>query len=370
MVHLLIIVPFSAAAYFLFYAAKGVFYLAKSDKRKNEAKSPKAVGASDGVPETLLPATETAAESRGESKAESKAEAPAMTRRDFVKTAASAGLFGIVALSTYGVLRQSVSPGIQRVRIPVVGLPRGLDGFTVAHVTDIHLGLWSNQRELSRAMFRTAEQKPDMVIFTGDMVDHNPELAAEYKKPMDDFLTGKVPHGIYGVLGNHDHFLDPGRITELLEASGIRMLREERINVDGIPLSLTGLDDQGFHRSWLRRRKMVNENGNLLDFSEVTGPLEREGDFKILLNHRPEGFRQAAVENGFGLYLAGHTHGGQYSVPGFPEINLANMVYKYTSGLYSDFGSHIHVSGGLAAVGIPFRFGPWPEISVITLARA
>jgi predicted MPP superfamily phosphohydrolase len=291
-------------------------------------------------------------------------------RRRFLRTAGNVGLFGIVALGAYGVFRQSGAPRVRRLELKIKDLPRALMGLSICHISDVHLGLWSNQRELSLALETASREKPDMLVFTGDLVDRNPEISSLYEKPLREYF-GKTPLGVYGILGNHDHHTNPGRITKILNDSGVRMLVEERVNIEGLPLSLTGLDDQGYHKSsWLRRRKAVDEEGEILFFDEVRGPEPREGDFRILLNHRPEGFRQAAVKEGYGLYLAGHTHGGQYALPFVPGVNLAKLVYKYTNGLYSDFGSHINVSCGLAAVGIPFRFGPFPEISLITLRRA
>ncbi|MDR3153044.1 MAG: metallophosphoesterase [Deltaproteobacteria bacterium] len=291
------------------------------------------------------------------------------SRRDFVRAAGSAGIIGILSLAGYGVFRQSTAPVAKRVTLRYPDLPRELHGFRIAHLSDFHLGLWSSPREMGLAIERAGLERPDMVILTGDMVDLDAEYAREYGRPVERHLS-RVPHGVWAVLGNHDHHYDPWRIASLLGASGIRVLREERASPAGLPLSITGLDDQGLRGSWLRRRQLVDEDGmGILDFGRVTGPPERPGDFRILLNHRPEGFRQAAAEGGFALYLAGHTHGGQYSVPWEPRSNVGALVWKYTSGLYSSWGAHLNVSCGLASVGVPFRFGPWPEFTVITLER-
>jgi predicted MPP superfamily phosphohydrolase len=208
-----------------------------------------------------------------------------------------------------------------------------------------------------------------MVVLTGDMVDRDPGLARLYAGPAERHLRG-VPHGAFCVLGNHDHFTDPGLIARNIAAAGIRVLRDERVRIPGLPLSLTGLDDQGaVGHSFSRGRAGGGYVDGQLSFGSLGGPGPREGDFRILLNHRPDGFRQAMGE-GYGLYLVGHTHGGQYAVPGFPEANLAHLFYKYTSGLYKEHGGYLNVSCGLASVGIPFRFGPWPEFSILTLERA
>jgi predicted MPP superfamily phosphohydrolase len=219
------------------------------------------------------------------------------------------------------------------------------------------------------ALAEAAGEKPDLLVFTGDMVDRDPNVAKLYTRPIARNLT-KVPYGVYGVLGNHDHFYNPDLIESILNSVGVKVLREERVNIGNLPLSLTGLDDQSAFVHSLSRRKHVNEDStDILTFDQIKGPELRPGDFHILLNHRPEGFRQAALA-GYGLYLVGHTHGGQYAVPGFSQANFAALLYKYTSGLYAENGGYLNVSCGLASVGIPFRFGPWPEFSIITLERA
>jgi predicted MPP superfamily phosphohydrolase len=289
-------------------------------------------------------------------------------RRDFVRAAGSAGILAILGMSGYAVFRQSMAPVARRLRLSYPDLPRELHGFTIAHLSDLHLGLWSNPREMELAVERAGLERPDIIIFTGDMVDRTPSLARAYGPPVARHMS-KVPYGVWGVLGNHDHFTDPFAIARGLRDSGIRVLREERADLGSLPLSITGLDDQGIRGGWLSRRGKVDEDGlDILKFGNLAGPPERPGDFRILLNHRPEGFRQAASE-GYRLYLAGHTHGGQYSNPWDLQQNLGKLVWKYTSGLYSAWDSHLNVSCGLASVAMPFRVGPWPEFTVITLAR-
>ena len=291
-------------------------------------------------------------------------------RRGFVKNMGTVGCAAILAPSAYGVVRQGRPPTVERLTLAVPGLPRELDGFTIAQVTDIHLGLWSSRGELDKALEVAAAEKPDLVAFTGDLVDRSADFAGLYHGPLQ--RLAKVPYGVWGVLGNHDHYTnDPARVAEILTDGGLRMLMDEQINIDGLPLSLIGLDDQGVHHSWLGsgRPSLAHSDPDALNFSLVRGPAPRPGDFTVILNHRPEGFGQS-VRHGCRLYLAGHTHGGQYQFPGDEQVNLAAAFYKYSSGLYHEHDAWINVSRGLAAVGVPFRLWAWPEISVIKLTRA
>lgn len=291
-------------------------------------------------------------------------------RRDFFKNVGTLGCAAILAPSAYGVFRQSRPPQIERLEIKVPNLPEELIGFTIAHITDIHLGLWASQSELDQALAVTAEEKPDLVAFTGDMVDRSSDYAQLYHEPLKR-LTG-VPHGVFGVLGNHDHYThQPRRVAELLQEGGIRMLMDETVNLPDAPITLIGLDDQGLHSSWMGSSgpRLNQIDSDVLNLGRLLGPEPRPGDFTILLNHRPEGFGQA-VRHGCQLYLAGHTHGGQYQFPGVRQLNLAAVFYRYSSGLYHEKGAWINVCRGIAAVGVPYRLWAWPEISLIKLLRA
>jgi predicted MPP superfamily phosphohydrolase len=290
-----------------------------------------------------------------------------ISRRDFMKTTARVSFFGLIGFSGYAVFRQYCYPSVRRITLAVPNLPRALRGFRIAHLSDIHIGLWSTQKELEAAMAAARAEKPDLAVLTGDLVDRSPNNAALFEKPFKNQLSD-VPFGVWGILGNHDHFVDPARITRILNGMGLNMLVDSRYNFPGLPLSLTGLDDR-YHRMFSKSQNSRTDP-DLLDFGPVRGPAKRAGDFKILLNHRPEGVHQA-VRAGFDLYLAGHTHGGQYSFPGFDHRkNLAAFFYKYTAGLYPIERGWLNVSCGLASVGVPFRLFSWPEISLITLETA
>ena len=294
------------------------------------------------------------------------------SRRDFIKTASITGSLGILGVSGYGLFRQGSSPEINHLTINVPHLPLALNGFTIAHLTDIHLGLWASLSELEKAFMMIADAKPDMVALTGDLVDRRADYARLYLPPLQ--LLAKVPYGVWGVLGNHDHYTGaPEKVAGILRGGGINMLMDQQFNVEGLPLSIIGLDDQGAQHSWMGSGPPTvpgaKDDPDVLDLKIVSGPSPRPEDFVILLNHRPEGFRQA-MRHGCHLYLAGHTHGGQYQVPFNNQINLSAAFYKYSSGLYHEHDGWLNVSRGLASVGIPFRLCAWPEISVIKLVKS
>ncbi len=291
------------------------------------------------------------------------------SRRELFKNIGTIGSLGILGLSGYGILRQASYPEVNRVSLAIDGLPGELDGFVIAQLSDMHVGLWASQKELDKAVSAAAAEKPHLVALTGDLVDRNPDFAKLYYKPLERLAA--VPYGVWAVLGNHDHYAGPVEIARALDGRGLNMLVDSQVNIPGLPLSIIGLDDQGIHHSWLGNggpSLTDRDDPDVLNFDMLTGPSPRPGDFTILLNHRPEGFAQAA-RHGCRLYLAGHTHGGQYQAPWNDQFNLAAAFYKYSSGLYHEHEAWLNVSKGLAAVGIPFRLWAWPEINIITLRR-
>ncbi|MDR1922587.1 MAG: metallophosphoesterase [Candidatus Adiutrix sp.] len=291
-------------------------------------------------------------------------------RRNLLKSAGGAAVAVILGGCGYGVIRQGSSPAVNRQTIVFPGLPRALDGFVIAQLSDLHLGLWSSQREIDRAAAVAAAAGPHLVVVTGDIIDRNPEFARLCFDPLKRFAD--VPYGVWGILGNHDHYTGPQRIASLLQSSGlINMLMDRQVRLPELPMSIIGLDDQGAHHFWMGTGALTGrkDDPDVLDFKKVKGPPPEPDDFVLLLNHRPEGLRQAGA-HGCRLYLAGHTHGGQYQVPFRDQLNLASMFYKYSSGLYHENGCWLNVSRGLASVGVPFRLWAWPEVNLITLKRA
>jgi len=195
-----------------------------------------------------------------------------------------------------------------------------------------------------------------MVVITGDIIDHNPSFSRtllRYLHYLDD-----VPLGVYAVIGNHDIYTGVDRITRALQTGGVIMLRDAHHSFrnQGLPLALVGVDDLG--------RRWFGSGGNIhleQAMSELSSDL-----FPILLVHRPTGFEQARRRQ-IPLTLCGHTHGGQFALPGGP--NLADIAYKYTHGLYKREESFLHVSAGTGAVGLPFRIGVPAEISLLRLRK-
>jgi uncharacterized protein len=239
--------------------------------------------------------------------------------------------------------------------VRIQGLPAELDGLTVLHLSDFHLGTVSlNGRTLRKAV-EWAESSPvDLVAITGDLVsrrrgERTLRAALERLRPR---------HGTYAVLGNHDvastrdPFSSPADLTGL-EEQGARLLEHEAVTfeVEGRTVQVAGADPR-------RRREGLRELA------------AAEADLRVLLIHFPDEVSSLAPGD-FHLILAGHLHGGQICIP-TPrgKVRLEHLRAPYWEGLFELPVGALHVSRGLGTSFVPFRFLARPEATRLTLRAA
>ncbi len=237
---------------------------------------------------------------------------------------------------------------IERQEIFLRRLPEKLDGLRLVHLSDLHYGPLVNPKHLERAVRAANDLRPDLIVLTGDYISQDRAYAAPCAE-----LVGKLRarHGVYAVLGNHDHWTDATLIADLFRVEGIRMLINEgaRMDVDGEAFWLAGVDDT-----------MVG----LEDLSLAMAGA-RDGEFKLLLAHNPTILRRAARAD-VDLVLSGHTHGGQ--VAWRSEKNSSGRARRrMLRGLGRRGNTQIYVNRGLGTVVLPIRYGCPPEISVLQL---
>ena len=281
-------------------------------------------------------------------------------RRAFLRTAALASTGGAVALSFSGAKQAYGDPDISRRSFTFADLPPGLDGLRIAHLSDLHAGPLVGAATLRRWRDLTEREGPDLVLFTGDLVDSRPE---ELEPMLEAFLGFTPPLGRFAVLGNHDFFDDPRPIWRDLEAAGIRCLENASALVQrgGATLAILGLQDPMARNG--RFRHMVFGPGPRPAEAARDLPVEA---FRICMNHRPSEWEQALAA-GARLTLSGHTHGGQINpIPGFSS---AKLIGPRTAGLYREGDDLLYVSRGLGVVGLPLRIAAPPEIGIFTLKR-
>jgi predicted MPP superfamily phosphohydrolase len=172
-------------------------------------------------------------------------------------------------------------------------------------------------------------------------------------------------HGVFAILGNHDHHAGSDRVAAALRRlTPFTVLRDEQtvLDINGGRLHIVGLDDRG--RDWARGVPHVP----YLDAALATIPAEEP---ILLLCHRPDVFPQAAV-GGVTLTLSGHTHGGQLAVPWFRGRirNLAEFITAFDRGLYERDGSFLYVNSGLGVTAQRVRLNAPREITLIEVCSA
>jgi hypothetical protein len=239
---------------------------------------------------------------------------------------------------------------IERQEIFLRRLPQQLDGLRIVHLSDFHYGPLVNPNHLQRAVRAANDLRPDLIALTGDYISHDRAYAAPCAE-----VIGKLRarHGIYAVLGNHDHWTDAALIADLFRAEGIRVLINEgsRIDLRGETFWLAGVDDT-----------MVG----LEDLSLALAG-SRGDEFKLLLAHNPTILRRAARAS-VDLVLSGHTHGGQVTWRS-EKGRSGRPRRRLLRGLGRRGNTQIYVTRGLGTVVLPIRYGCPPEISVLELRR-
>jgi predicted MPP superfamily phosphohydrolase len=237
---------------------------------------------------------------------------------------------------------------IEHRQIKLRRLPRELDGFRIVQLSDLHHSPFTSREQIERAIDTANSLQPDIVALTGDYVSKEREYAA----PCAELLGALRPqHGVYAVLGNHDHWTDAALITDLFRAEGITVLVNQgmRFEKNGAAFWLAGVDDT-----------MVGLEDLPLALAGAS-----EHEFKLLLAHNPIILRKAA-RAGVDLVLSGHTHGGQVSLRS--ERNLAGRPRRrLLKGLARQGETQIYVTRGLGTVVLPVRFGCPPEVSLLEL---
>lgn len=282
------------------------------------------------------------------------------SRRAFLRTAAVASVGTAAALGVGGEREAYGDPDITRQQLFFPDLPPGLDGLRLVQLSDLHAGPLIGPAILRRWRILAERERPELLLFTGDLVDSRAEELAPL---LEAFRGFRPPLGTFCVLGNHDYFDDPRPLWRNLEAEGIRCLENRAALVPrrGTQLALIGLQDP------------MARNGRFMH--KVFGPGPRpaeatrglpEGAFRLCMNHRPSEW-DAALQTGARLTLSGHTHGGQINL--IPGVSSAYLLGPYTEGLFRREGDLLYVSRGLGVVGLPMRIQAPPELVVIELRR-
>jgi predicted MPP superfamily phosphohydrolase len=251
--------------------------------------------------------------------------------------------FGLaLAVTVYGLINAAWIR-VTRVDVRLPNLPPAWQGRTLALLTDLHLGHIAGPGFLGRIISRLRSLQPDAVLISGDMFDGTTVKLDHLVAPWRNY---SAPRGIFYVTGNHDEFAERSIYLDAVQRTGVRVLNNEKVVVDG--LQIIGMHDA--------------EAG---DAAELRGLLRRAGldprQPSILLAHRP-GNLAVAEEEGVSLQLSGHTHRGQL----WPWTLLVSRIYgPFAYGLYRWKQLQVYTSSGVSTWGPPLRVGTKSEIVLI-----
>ncbi len=276
-------------------------------------------------------------------------------RRMFLKKSLGglAALFLAGSGSTY--YTHNVEPQwveIVRQTLPLPGLPEAFAGVIIAHISDLHIGPYVSNSYIRRTLRWVAEQTPDYIFITGDFITRNSRFSSEAEAALASLTA---PGGVYGVLGNHDHWHGADHVQRVVEAAGIRILRNENTILQ-----------RGKDKIWLLGVDDAYVGADNLQRTMASVP---QAATKILLAHEPD-FADLAMDHAVALQLSGHSHGGQVCLPGIGAPLLPYLGRKYPAGLYHVQNGLLYTNRGLGVIFPAVRFNCRPEVTFITLARA
>lgn len=260
---------------------------------------------------------------------------------------------------------------VKKIKLQFANLPNAFKGFRIVHISDIHSGSLLNKEAVLQGIEMILNQKPDMILFTGDIVNDKASEMDDYKEV---FSKLKAPYGVYSTLGNHDYGdyvswpVDGVSKEENLERLkkvhadiGWKLMMNEHkmIEKDGESFALIGIENWSAKARFPKHGKM----------SEAYAGTEKV-PFKILMSHDPSHWDAEVIPkyNDVDLTLSGHTHGMQF---GFKIKSLqwspVQYVYDQWAGLYESGKQKLYVNPGFGFIGYPGRVGILPEITVIEL---
>ncbi len=296
---------------------------------------------------------------------------PGITRSQFLSRVGLLAGGSFLGVMIYG-FSNKYDYRVRRVPVRFPNLPVAFHGTKIVQLSDIHSGSFDQPEKVSRGIDMAMAQDPDVIFFTGDLVNNHSEEMEDYK---DLFSRLKAPMGVYSILGNHDYgdYADwPSEeakaanlqyLKDIQAAMGWKMLNNAHLVLEkkGQKIGLIGVEN------WSAKARFP-KYGDMAKATEGMPDLP----FNILLSHDPSHWdaqirpEYPAVD----LTLSGHTHGMQFGVE-IPWVKWSPIQYMYPewAGLYKKGRQYLYVNRGFGFLGYPGRVGIMPEITVIELLR-
>jgi len=254
---------------------------------------------------------------------------------------------------------------------PFKNLPKSFDGLKIAQLSDMHLGSFYDSLEVKKGIIQLMGEKPDLIVFTGDIVNNQSE---EARIMLPELKRLHAPLGVFSVLGNHDvgdyrrwqtidtKNEDLNKLKQVELEAGFKLLIDEHyiLRKAGDSIALIGVNSWG-ERPFKKYGKLKKAMKGVENYP-----------FKILLSHIPTHWdEEVDGKTNIDLTLSGHTHGMQFGINCFGIYwSPIKYVYPHWSGLYNDGEQYLYVNRGFGFIGFPGRIGMTPEITIIELKRS
>jgi predicted MPP superfamily phosphohydrolase len=259
----------------------------------------------------------------------------------------------LAALATLvGVFNARRRARVRRVDVPIAGLPAQLHGFSIAQITDLHVGATIKRRYLERVVDAVNALDADVIAVTGDLADGSVRELGWHTEPLARLAAR---HGVYFVTGNHEYYSGVHDWVREVRRLGMSVLLNEHVVLShrGATVVVAGVTD--YSGGWFHP-------AHRSDPARALAGAPRDAGVKLLLAHQPRS-AFAAARAGFDLQLSGHTHGGQI----FPWKYLVRLQQPFTAGLHRLEGLWVYISRGTGYWGPPKRLGAPSEITLLRL---
>jgi predicted MPP superfamily phosphohydrolase len=299
----------------------------------------------------------------------------AISRSEFIVTSGALVAGTVFGTLLYGMLKGAHNYQVHNKRLRLKNLPSAFKGFKIVQISDVHSGSFWSKDGVSRGIQMILDQKPDVIFFTGDLVNSTSDEFLGFK---DMFGKLQAPHGVYSVLGNHDYgdysqWPDKNGVTKEQNLQQLKdhhsdmgwnlLINENKvIEKDGDKLAILGVENWSAHRRFPKYGKLSEAYAGIEDVEN-----------KLLLSHDPSHWRAEVLKSypAIDAMFAGHTHGMQFGIDTkYYKWSPVKYTYPEWADLYEENGQYLYVNRGFGYLGYPGRVGFLPEITVFELETA
>ena len=276
------------------------------------------------------------------------------SKRDFIKKSVSIAMISLAGTGTgFGFYSSRKGPTIMDQDIFLESLPAGFENFTIAQISDLHVGPTIKRPYVENVLKKISHLNPDLIAVTGDLVDGSVKYLKSELQPLKDMIP---PYGTFFVTGNHEYYSGVNPWLDETDRLGMKNLinTNEIISKSGDEIAIAGITDLNAHQINLSHRS---------DPKLALASLPKD-IAKIVLAHQPNSIH-AVHKVGADLQLSGHTHGGQF----WPFTYPVKLASTYIAGYYDHYGTKIYVNRGTGYWGPPLRIGVPAEITLIRLKK-